>query len=243
MGRLAGKHAIVTGAGAGIGLAIVTRFRQEGARVIAVDMVATPELTEAADGDVIVVLGDVSSEDTVATMISRAGDDWGRLDVLVNCAGIGRPNPLCDVPLEDFRAVLEVNLVAPFMAMKHAIPLMIAGGGGSIVNIGSVQSLVAQPHCAPYAASKGGLLMLSRAAAVDYGSQRIRSNTICPGTIDTPRLGKLSAEQIDRLRSLHPVGRLGQADEVASMAVFLASDESAFCTGGAYVVDGGRTAT
>jgi len=119
---------------------------------------------------------------------------------------------------------------------------MMEGGGGAIVNIASVQSLVAQPACAAYAASKGGLLMLTRVAAVDYGHHGIRANAICPGTIDTPRLAKLSDDHLEALRDAHLVGRLGTPDEVAALALFLASDESSFCTGAAYLVDGGRTA-
>jgi NAD(P)-dependent dehydrogenase (short-subunit alcohol dehydrogenase family) len=243
MRRLQGKASIVTGAAAGIGLAISRRFVEEGARVVAVDVAPNDDLDRLAGGQLAVVKADVAQEGEAQRIVAAACEHFNGLDVLVNCAGIGRPAPLCDVSLQDFDDVLGVNLVGPFLLMKYGIPLMIERGGGSIVNIGSVQSMVAQPKCAAYASSKGGILMLSRAAAVDYGAQGIRANTICPGTIQTPRLAKLSSDDVARLRELHPLGRLGEADEVAALAVFLASDESSFCTGGAYTVDAGRTAT
>jgi NAD(P)-dependent dehydrogenase (short-subunit alcohol dehydrogenase family) len=156
----------------------------------------------------------------------------------------GGQAPVADFDEETFDRVLAVNVRGPFLGMKHAIPLMLEGGGGSMINMASIGSFVAQPNSCAYLSSKGAVLMLTKTAALEYARQGIRINAICPGGIETPLVaGAMSAERLDVFRELHPVGRLGRPEEIAAMAVFLASDESSFATGAAFVVDGGRTAT
>jgi NAD(P)-dependent dehydrogenase (short-subunit alcohol dehydrogenase family) len=240
--RLSGKVAVVTGANAGIGRAISTRFAAEGARVLAVDV---SEGEDLADEAIVVHRADVSDSGAWREIIATARRLWGRLDVLCNNAGIaGGEAPVADFDEEIFDRVLAVNVRGPFLGMKYAIPLMLEGGGGSIINMASIGSFVAQPNSCAYLSSKGAVLMLTKTAALEYARQGLRINAICPGGIETPLVANAMAPQrLEAFRQLHPVGRLGRPEEIAAMAVFLASDESCFATGAAFVVDGGRTAT
>ena len=240
-GRLAGKRAVVTGAGSGIGAAIARQFAAEGARVFAVDLVLPDEVVAALGPSGSSAVADVSVEAEISAAIAGAAEQWAGLDVLVNVAGIiGPAVELTEMPAEDFDRVLAVNTRGPFLAMKHAIPAMTTGA--SIVNMSSLAGLAASPGTPiAYAASKGALVAMTKAAAVACAERGIRVNAICPGLIDTPLI-TLPPQQRERRAIQHPLGRMGRPDEVAQMAVFLACDESSFSTGSTFVMDGGRLA-
>lgn len=244
-GRLDGKVAIVTGAAQGQGAAEARRFVREGARVVVADVLDEPgsavvaELGERAR----FVHLDVTSEDGWTDAVAATEDAFGRVDVLVNNAGILRFNRVQDTPLDEFRLVLDVNLVGTFLGIRSVAPAMRRAGGGSIVNISSTGGIVGLPSVASYVASKFGVTGLTRSAAIDLGPLGIRVNSVHPGSVDTPMIrmegipDEAYAPYFDKL----PIRRLGTVDDVASLVLFLASDESAYCTGGAYVVDGGQT--
>lgn len=248
MERLTGRVAIVTGAGRGIGETIAKAFDAEGAHVVAADLtgeqnrVATDlSLRSVARHADMSVVGDVEA------LIASTVSEFGRLDVLCNNAGIdGDMGPLVEMSLENFERVLAVNLRGVFLGMRYAIPAMLATGGGSIINVASVAALVAFPGSTAYAASKAGVLGMTRVAAAEYGSAGVRVNAICPGIIETPMLSDLGtaapevyAQIVSHGESVAPMKRLGRSDEIASLAVYLAGAESSFLTGAAIPVDGG----
>lgn len=243
--RLAGKVAVVTGATGGIGAAIVAAFAREGAQLVSGGTRSTWDgLPEGAR----YVAGDVRSEDDVRRLVGAAIEAFGRLDVLVNAHGVEFDSELTQTSLEDAARVIDINLLGALATMKHAIPAMLAGGGGSIVNIASRLGQVAVPLQAVYSASKGGLIMLSRGAAIDYARQRIRVNVVSPGLTATERFAarmrsKPDPEEYLRSReSSIPIGRLVTPEEVAGAVVYLASDEASGVTGAVLLVDGGYTA-
>lgn len=243
--RLANKVAIVTGGGAGIGRALTLRFAQEGAWVIATGTGGNEQKVaeEAPGGRVIPMRCNIAVPEDVERLIALCQERFGRLDILCNNAGIGLPRKrVHEVTLEEWDRVMNVNARGTFSMLRAGIPLMLASGGGSIINIGSVGSFRATAGASPYVASKAALLLLTRAAALEYVNEGIRVNTICPGTIATPMLDKHPQEFIDSLAARVPMGRLGEPEEVAALAAFLASDESGFITGQAYIIDGGRCA-
>jgi NAD(P)-dependent dehydrogenase (short-subunit alcohol dehydrogenase family) len=252
VGRLDGKVAIVTGAGGGIGRAMVIRFAQEGAQVVAADIdeeraAETAELARE-HGDVAHRQVDVSQPDQVEQLVATAVGRYGRLTTMCNNAAISIPGAVTDVSVEDFDRTIAVNLRGVFLGCKYAVPALLEAGGGSIVNTGSVNSLVAEPVLSAYVTSKGGVLMLSKAVALDYADKRIRCNCLCPGWVDTPinhphaeRMGGLDGV-LASLPDWQPIGRQGYPEEIAAAAVYLASDESAFMTGSAFVIDGAMTA-
>jgi len=245
MGRLEGKVAFVTGASSGIGRAVAARFAAEGARVFAVARRAQIEsLGGEIDGEVVGFRGDMSDPADIATAIAACRDRFGRLDVLCNNAGTGSDPGvrIHDVAIEDWDRVMNTNLRGAFLVLRAAIPLMLAGGGGSIVVMASIGSFRATPGSSPYISSKGGLLMLTRTAALEYARDNIRINAVCPGLTHTPILDYLNAEQLDALASRSPLGRMNTPEEVASLTLFLASDEASGITGSAYIIDGGRGA-
>lgn len=246
MGRLEGKVAIVTGAGSGIGKATALLFAREGAKVVCADIKGADETASAIGDNALAVTADVSQSADVRAMVDAATSRFGRLDVIFNNAGIeGEQAPTADASEENFDRVIAINLKGVFLGMKYAIPAMLANGGGSIINTASVAGLVGFPNIPAYCASKGGVIQLSKTAALEYATQGIRVNAICPGVIWTPMVERFTGgteEAREQFAAIEPVGRMGSADEVAAMALYLASDESSFVTGAALPIDGGFTA-
>lgn len=251
MGKLDGKVAIVTGAASGIGRATALLFAQEGAKVVAADVAeekgrATAAEIGRAGGQAAFARVDVSQAEQVESMVRTAVDRFGRLDVLFNNAGIdGEFSLIGDSSIENWNRVLAVNLTGVYLGMKYGAQAMLKSGGGSIISTSSVAGVVGFPTMAAYCASKGGVIQLTKSAALDYGRLGIRVNAICPGVIETPMveaLAKTSEAVLGLIKQQTPAGRFGTADEVAKLALFLASDDSSFCTGASFIVDGGWVA-
>jgi 3-oxoacyl-[acyl-carrier protein] reductase len=245
--RLAGKVAVVTGGGSGIGRAIALAYCREGARVAVVDrnQEAAERTASEAGSAARAVVADVGKVDEVRATMSRVLADLGRLDVLVNSAAIqlhGEDGRCHEVAEDIWERTLHVNLFGPFICMKYAIPAMLRGGGGAIVNIASPTGLHGRAALyTAYSASKAGVITLTRVAAVGYAKDGIRVNAIVPGPTDTPLIAGPLEDPARRARieAAIPVGRLGTPADLTGAAVFLASDESAFATGGLFVIDGG----
>lgn len=242
-GRLEGKVAIVTGAASGMGAAMVARFCREGARVIAADLNEEVEsVAQQAGKDCVTVRVDVSSSSQVKDMVRLACDEFGHLDIICNNAGIQGPlAPTADYDEDAWDRVVAVNLKGVFLGMKFAIPEMLKVGGGSIVNTSSMASIVAFPTLPAYSASKGGVSVLTRLTAAEYASQGIRVNAIAPGAIDTGMTRNMPQEYLQGAIDGTLMGRIGTPEEIANLALFLASDEASFITGTETLVDGGYT--
>ncbi len=238
--RLAGKVAIVTGAGAGIGAAITERFVAEGAQVLLTDLNADPGQFLAARLDQPFVQGDIASRDDRDTVFAAAAQAWGRLDILVNNAGITHAADLDELTEEAFDRVINVNVKAATFATQAAARLM--GAGGSIINLSSVNAVLAISDQIPYAMSKGATRQLTNVTAVALAPRGIRVNAIGPGTIMTEMGSAILAgeEQRRRVLSRTPLGRIGGAYEIAAVAAFLASDDASYVTGQTIYADGGR---
>jgi meso-butanediol dehydrogenase/(S,S)-butanediol dehydrogenase/diacetyl reductase len=248
--RLAGKVALITGAGAGIGRASVVLFAREGARVAAVDRdAATGEETVALardrGGEAIFIQADVSRAADVRAAIDATVAGFGALHVLFNNAGIVLGGTVESTDDEAWDQTMQVNLKSVYLGCRYALPQMRRQGGGVIVNTASVAGLVGVKDRAAYSASKMGIIGLTRSIAIDYVGEKIRANCLCPGTVDTPSLqGRIAATgDAEAARAAfiarQPMGRLGTAEEIAALALYLASDESAYMTGSAVVIDGG----
>ena len=240
MTRFAGRRALVTGAGSGIGEAVARGLHAEGATVVLADVARDGVESVAAElGERAAPLAlDVRDEGAVAAAVDG-------LDVLANIAGVGSTTNAPNTPVEVWDDVFAVNARGTFLCCKHAIPSMIERGGGAIVNMASVAGLVGLPNRAAYCASKGAVLSLTRALAIDHVRDGIRVNAVCPGTVDSPWVRRLVddvGESLDALRARQPMGRLGTTDEIAEAVLYLASDAAAFVTGTALVIDGGLTA-
>ena len=254
--RLESKVALITGGGSGIGRACAEMFAREGAKVAVSDISleraqATTQFITSHGGDAIAISGDVSVGDDAQNMVSATVEKFGKLDVLVNSAGVSARNamPKGSSPEEVWDKVIDVNLKGTYMVSWHAMPEMAKSGGGSIINLSSIMGLVGYPvgmggGFNPYNPSKGGVLQFTRNLAIDSASKNVRVNCICPGYVETNLTSALTkdAEALSRLETLHPIGRLGQPEEIAYAALYLASDESGFVTGTPLVVDGGYTA-
>ena len=243
-GKLADKVAVVTGAGSGIGAAITEALYREGAKVVAADISGQQEDVAKRLGEgCLAVHADVTSGADIQAMLAAATSTFGRLDIVCNNAGIdGELGPTGDCSEENYDRVMAINARGVFLGMRYAIPILVAGGGGAIVNTASIASQVAFPTMAPYCASKGAILMMTKTAAVEYAAAGVRINCICPGVTDTAFVHRLPQALIDGAKALTPLGRMGQPEEMAKAVVFLASDDASFITGAALTADGGYTA-
>ena len=239
--------AIVTGSGAGIGRATAKRFAEEGAAVVVADVDTdggkeTVSLIESAGGDAVFVETDVTDQSDVDGMVETAIETYGGLDFAYNNAGIeGQNNPLTEQSQESWETVMAVNLTGVFNGLKAQIPAMLENGGGAIVNTASVAGIRGFPNLAPYVASKHGVIGATRTAAIEWSSEGVRVNAVCPGVIETEMVARTREEDpetIEQTIAATPIDRLGQPEEIASAAVWLCSDDASFVTGEALVVDG-----
>jgi len=242
-GRLDGKIALVTGAASGIGWVTAERFAAEGAVVILAD-IAADKLAQRAGYRT--VLLDVTAESEWIRVMQEIERELGRLDVLVNNAGIGYFRAIVDTTFEEWRHILSVNLDSVFLGTKHALPLLTRSGKGSIINLSSIRGQVAGANVAAYGASKAGVRLFTKSTAIECAAARngVRANSVHPGVIETPMSSQALDDPAKLAKSLEriPVGRLGQASEIAAAIVFLASDESSYMTGSEITIDGGYTA-
>jgi NAD(P)-dependent dehydrogenase (short-subunit alcohol dehydrogenase family) len=247
-GRFEGQVAIVTGAGAGMGEATARRFHKEGASVVLVDISGDQKAVAADLGErAVAVQGDIASSADVANAVKTAVDEFGALHIIASVAGLSElPTPLDQLSEEEFDRIVDINLKGTFLFMKHGIPQIIASGGGSVVNVASVGGLMGFTGLPAYTGAKGGIISLSRAAAVEYGLRGVRVNSLCPGTTLTPRMLFVfkdhPKEVVDAIVKQSILQRGADPAELAAAIVFLASRDASFITGTNLVVDGGQTA-
>ena len=249
MGRLERKVVVITGAGSGMGAAHADRMAREGAKVLLTDIneaavEAVAEHIRGQGGDALPMLQDVSSEADWSEVIERAMERFGRVDVLVNNAGVLLAQAVQDTSVEDWERVFAVNVRGVFLGCKSVVPAMRAAGSGSIVNISSIYGLVGAEGSAAYQASKGAVRLLTKAAASDLKRDRIRVNSVHPGVILTPMVGDLAQrpQALEAMSARIPSGRAAEPEEVSGAVVFLASEDSSYVNGAEIVVDGGYTA-
>lgn len=247
-GRLAGKVALVTGAGGGIGQGIARRFAAEGAKVGVLDVHAAgvqQTMDQLHDENAIPLVCDLRDPDQVRDAVAQLRTAFGPINVVVNNAAVMPAGRLHETALDDWDRVFDVNVRGAYLVCREVIPDMIANGGGSIIHMASITGVLGLPGIAAYSATKGALIALTQAMSTDYAPLGIRVNAVSPGTIDSPMLHDFLAQQRDpaarraEFDAMHPIGRVGTIDEVANVFVFLASDEASFVTGANYRVDGG----
>lgn len=249
MGRLEGKVAIVTGAASGIGYACAHRYAREGAAVVGCDLAAAEgwdQVSATAKGSQFHEV-DVRDEAALQRVAAAAREAFGSIDVLVTAAGVAGGGPVHLLTVEEWQRVQDVNLKGTFLSAKAVLPAMIEQRSGSIITIASIEGLEGGEGASTYNASKGGVVILTKNLALDYGRLGIRANAICPGFIQTPMfVSVLEGEEMaairERIRQQHKLGRFGHPDEIAGVAFFLASDDASFVSGQAIAVDGGFTA-
>lgn len=243
---LSGKIALVTGGRGGIGRAICARFLREGATVFAADL--TEEGTLSGEAESRFIKYDVTSEDDARAAMAKVAEQCGKLDILVNAAGIEIEKTVEQTSLADWNRIFAINVTGTFLASKYALPLLRQGQNASIINFGSYDGFIADPGLAAYCASKGAVHALTRAMACDHGPEGIRVNAICPGYIDTPMLRSFfrdvgDIETLDTaVRGVHPLRRYGTPEDVANLVNWLASDEARYASGQLWVLDGALTA-
>lgn len=244
MAELDGKVAVITGAGSGMGRASTEVFVREGARILAADISGRQDETAKALGDAVVPFQvDVSDEQSVEAMFAAAVEAFGRVDAVLNVAGIGAHSPLAETTLEDYERVMAVNLRGVWLGTKHGIQTMLPTGGGAILNWSSTGGMNgSRLPTSAYSAAKAGVIAVTKAAALEYGTQGIRANAICPGFIETEMSGgKGAAEKYPGLVKGSALQRGGQPEEVAELASFLASERALFITGAVIPIDGGSS--
>lgn len=248
MGRLDGKVAIITGAANGQGATEAALFAKEGAKVVATDLEieALQEVVDqirANNGESIAIQHNVASEEEWKSVVAKVIEAFGKIDVLVNNAGVSEPRTLLDISMDQWQKVMDIDLTGCVLGMKYTIPEMQKAGGGSVINISSIGGLVGMAGTSPYTAAKGALRSLSKAAAVEYAKQNVRVNSVHPGIVVTPMIEEYFDEQVKQYyESLTQLPRLGKPEDIAYGVLYLASDESSFMTGSEMVIDGGWTA-
>jgi len=242
--RLAGKVAVITGAGSGIGAAMADLFCREGAKVVAADISGQQNDVASRLGKTCVPLQvDVTKSVQVQEMLQSAVSTFGRLDILCNNAGIdGHMAPAGEYPEEEFDKLWAINGRSVFIGMRYAIPLMLKAGGGSIVNTASIAAVVGCPTMVAYCAAKGAVLLMTKTVAAEYATQGIRVNAICPGPVATGLTRHMPKEYMDAVKNAAPMRRMADPLEIATLGVYLASDESSFMTGSEILIDGGYSA-
>jgi meso-butanediol dehydrogenase / (S,S)-butanediol dehydrogenase / diacetyl reductase len=247
MGRIDARIAVITGAASGIGFATAERFAREGATIAGIDLAAQPEswraVTASAPDSSFHAGVDVRDEAAVRGAVAAIGAKHGRIDILVNGAGVEGVGAAHDLSVEDWDRTVDINLKGSFIVAKHVVPAMIAQKSGSIVHIASVEGMEGMGGALSYNVSKGGVIQMTRTMAIDYARDGIRVNCVCPGLIDTPLTAPLQDPALRELRqqmiSWHQMERPGRPEEVAAAILFLASDDASFVTGHPLVVDGG----
>jgi NAD(P)-dependent dehydrogenase (short-subunit alcohol dehydrogenase family) len=249
MKSLENKVAIITGASSGIGEAIALTFGLAGAKVVVSDINekggnAVVDKIKADGGDAIFILADTSKPEDNEKLVTDTVKHYGGLDIAVNNAGVGGPAAFTgDYPVEAWDKVIGINLSGVFYGLRYQIPAIIANGGGNIINMASVLGQVGTKYSPAYVAAKHGVVGLTKAAALEYADQKVRINSVGPGYIKTPLLVEhLSDQQMDDLIKIHPIGRLGESQEIAELVLWLASDKASFVTGTYYAADGGLLA-
>ncbi len=250
MKRLQGRVAVITGVASGIGLATAERFAAEGASIAGTDIGRPPDedwaRVDASAPGTILQEADVRDEEAIAAAVAATVERFGRIDILVNSAGVVGMGPAHLLPLAEFERIVDINLKGSFIISKHVLPTMLEQRSGNIVLVASVEGLTGLTGQVAYNASKGGVVLMTKTMAIDYGYAGIRVNCVCPGGVDTAMTAMLHEQEMhsfrDQLRSFHVFNRFSKPEEIAATILFLASDDASFVTGSALVVDGGFTA-